>query len=127
RARHVLPRSHVGEDLGLPGWIAATPTAAVMAPVGADEQVILAHVLRQVRQGLPLLLGRVETVFLEELWSPHVRTAAQDAPPGVEHVGHPGRSRLDEANRRSGKSSGILLATRFLKAISGSVRVWGRV
>src|SRR5712692_11401559 len=68
-----------------------------MAPVGAHVQVVLPRVLHQIRQVFPLFVGRIEAVLLEQLWSPLLRTATKDTPQRVEHIGNPGRARLDEA------------------------------
>src|SRR6266496_3406238 len=68
-----------------------------MAPVGAYDQVALPDALHQIGQVFPLFVGRIEAVLLEQLWPPLLRTATKDAPQRVEHIGNPGRTRLDEA------------------------------
>src|SRR5439155_24236180 len=84
-------------NLWLPGRVAAASTAAVMAPVGAHDQVVLPHILHQVGQGFPLFVGCIETVLLKQLWPPLLWTATKDTAQRVQHIGYPGSAGLDEA------------------------------
>src|SRR5712691_1293658 len=118
-AGYILPRPHVAKNLWLPGWVAATPTAAVMAPVRAHDQVVLSHVSHQIGQVFPLFVGRIETILLKQLWPPLLWTATEDTAQRVQHIGHPGGAGLDEAEAQRREEFGDFVGDDVAKGHQG--------